>query len=271
MTKRKVVLISGASSGIGRACAARLAQRGHIVYGTTRQNTAQASSPEGVRMLSMNVNDEQSVAAAVEEVLRQSGRVDVAVNNAGFGIAGAVEETSPEEARNLLETNLLGVLRVCRQVLPEMRTQSQGIIVNISSLAGRVGLPFQGMYSATKFALEGLSEALRMEVRGFGIRVVVIAPGDFSTEFTTNRRMIVAGPESAYREPLQRALNRAEADERGGTHPEQLARLLQRVVEGRGRKNWYSCGALSQRLAVGLRPYIPRGMYERGMMRHYRV
>lgn len=271
MAKPKVVLISGASSGIGRACALRLARHGHVVYGTSRRQATEEPSLEGVRMLSMDVNEEASVAAAVEEVLKDAGRLDVAVNNAGFGVAGAVEATSPEEANQILETNLLGVLRVCRQVLPKMRKQREGIIVNISSLAGRVGLPFQGMYSATKFALEGLSEALRMEVRGFGIRVVVIAPGDFSTAFTAHRRFVAAKDESPYAEPLRRVLDRIEEDERCGAPPEQLARLLQRVVEGRARKSRYSCGALAQRLAVGLRPFIPQGMYEQAMMRHYRV
>ncbi len=271
MAVPKTVLVTGASSGIGRACAAHLADRGHKVYGTSRDPSS-VGALGTVQLLRMNVDDEASVAAAFARVREEGAELDVLVNNAGFGIAGAVEDTSIEEAHQLIETNLLGVLRTCRAALPEMRARGRGTIVNITSLAGRVGLPFQGLYSATKFALEGLSQALRMEVRPFGVRVIVVAPGDFRTAFTSHRRIATAaGEPSAYRVAFHRALRRAQEDEQGGPPPDQVARLLQRIVEDRARRDAYSVGSLAQRWAVAARPLIPGRLYERGLMQHYRV
>jgi len=272
MGERKVVLVTGASSGVGRSCAVHLAERGHEVYGTSRRARDTDPGPPGCRLLAMDVTDEQSVDETVKTMLRESGRIDVVVNNAGIGLAGPVEQTSVEEALALLDTNLLGALRVCRRVLPEMRRQGRGTIINISSLAGRVGVPFQGMYSATKFGLEGLSEALRMEVGRWGVRVVVIAPGDLRTEFVNNRRL--AGEwegEGPYTQAMHRALGRAEASERGGPVPDRVARLVVRIVEGKAKRDWYSAGSVGQRVAVALRPCIPLRMYQRALMWHYRV
>ncbi len=272
MGEGQVILVTGASSGVGKLCAQRLAERGHVVYGTSRRARDMEPRETGYRVLPMDVTDEQSVKETAEEILHASGRLDAVVNNAGIGLAGPVEQTSIEEAQALLETNLLGALRVCRQALPVMRGQRRGTIINISSLAGRVGLPFQGLYSATKFGLEGMSEALRLEVRRWGIRVVVIAPGDLCTEFTDNRRLASAwGGEGLYGEAMLRVLRRVEVDERGGPVPDRVAGLVVRVVEGRARRDWYSAGRIGQRLPVALRPFIPRRMYERALMWHYRV
>jgi len=267
----RTVLITGASSGIGKACAVHLARRGHLVYGTSR-DPASAGTLDDVRLLKMDVDDDASVAAAFACMREHGAKLNVLVNNAGFGIAGAVEDTSVEEARALVETNLLGVLRMCRMALPEMRARGRGTIVNITSLAGRVGLPFQGTYSATKFALEGFSQALRMEVRPFGVRVIVIAPGDFRTAFTARRQIAAAaGEASAYHTAFRRALHCAQEDEQGGPPPDQVARLVQRIVEGRARCDAYSVGTLTQRMAVAARPLIPWRLYERAVMRHYGI
>jgi NADP-dependent 3-hydroxy acid dehydrogenase YdfG len=167
--KARVVLITGASSGIGQACARHLARQGYQVFGTSRR--PQGGADEPFEMIPMDVTDEDSVRQGVATVLARAGRLDVVVNNAGFGFGGAVEDTSIDEARELFETNLFGMLRVCRAVLPHLRERRAGTIVNVSSLAGLIGQPFVGMYCATKFATEGLTEALRMEVRPFGIHV----------------------------------------------------------------------------------------------------
>jgi NAD(P)-dependent dehydrogenase (short-subunit alcohol dehydrogenase family) len=269
----RVILITGASSGIGKVCARHLAERGYRVYGTSREITGDDPVEDGsVRMLRMDVNDDRSVASGIDRVLQDEGRLDVVVNNAGFGIAGAIEDTSIEEAKALFETNLFGLLRVCRAVLPKMRRQGSGTIVNISSLAGRIGLPYQGLYSATKFAVEGLTEALRMEVKPFGIKVVLIEPGDFRTGFTANRVHTAASKEdSAYQERFQRTLKVAESDEEKGSSPERIARLLHRILQKPSPKVRYSTGEASQRAAAILKGILPSKLFEWGLMKYYKV
>ena len=176
----RVVLITGASSGIGKACADHLAKGGYRVYGTSRKPPSVAP----FRMMQLDVTDDESVEGTVNELLKREGRIDVLVNNAGIAMAGAIEDTSVEEARTQLETNFFGAFRMCWVVVPTMRAQKYGYIVTISSIGGQIAIPFQGLYSASKFALEGLSESLRMEVRPFGIKVILIQPGDHRTALT---------------------------------------------------------------------------------------
>lgn len=265
----RVVLVTGASSGIGQACADLLAERGFTVYGASRTGT-EGPTGRGWTSLRMDVRDEVSVARGVERVLAEVGRLDAVVNSAGIGIAGAVEETPIEEARDLFETNFFGPLRVCQAVLPHFRAQGDGIVVNISSIGGRIALPFQGLYSASKFALEGLTEALRMEVKPLGIRVVLVEPGDTRTPFTAHRRR-VAGASSAYRDRFGRALARAEADEEGGGDPEAVARLVLRILRHPHPRLRYTVGSPFQRLAALAHRVLPGRLVEWGIMRYYRV
>ncbi len=265
----KVVLITGASSGIGAACATHLARNGWVVYGTSRNPVA--ADVNGVRMIRMDVNDDDSVRDGIKLVVDKVGRMDAVVNNAGFGIAGAVEDTSIEEAKALFETNFFGILRVCRAVLPYMRAQGSGTIVNVSSIAGRIGLPYQGMYSATKFAVEGMTEALRMETRQFGIRVVLVEPGDFCTGFTSNRRQAVAAAGSPYEEQFKHALAVAEHDELTGSAPELVARLVLRILGSRSPRVRYTVGAPFQRLAAAAKGVLPSGLFEWALMKYYKL
>src|SRR5580704_17976127 len=216
MSDRRIALVTGASSGIGRACAELLAARGLRVYGGSRHPEPHAAF-EAVRM---DVRDEASVDEAVANIIQCEGRIDVVVNNAGISIVGAVEDTSLEEAKDQFEVNFFGVLRLCRSVLPILRKQRAGYIVNIGSIGGLVAIPYQGLYSASKFALEGLSESLRMETRRFGVHVVLIEPGDHRTAITENRRRTGGSQSSAvYRERFERAIARMAADERNGADP----------------------------------------------------
>ncbi|MEA3239233.1 MAG: SDR family oxidoreductase [Candidatus Bipolaricaulota bacterium] len=266
-----MVLITGASSGIGKACAERLASEGDRVYGTSRHPKEEASVP-GLQMIAMDVNDDESVAATIERIVQAEGRIDVLVNNAGFGIGGAVEDTSIEEAKALFETNFFGMLRVCRRALPVMRKVRHGTIVNVSSLGGRIGLPYQGLYSATKFAVEGMSEALRMEVRQFGIRVIMIEPGDFRTGFTKNRRYVAAAQQdSVYSGSFGRTIKVAEKDEQTGSSPEQISRLLVRILHNSSPRVRYSVGGISQRGAAVLKGLLPSRTFEWALMKYYRV
>lgn len=263
----EVVLITGASSGIGRACAHHLARRGYRVYGTSRRAEVEL---DGVSMSPMDVNDEASVRQGVERVLQEAGRLDVVVNNAGFGIAGAVEDTTVEEAKAQFETNFFGVLRVCRAVLPVMRAQRGGLIVNISSIGGLIGVPFTGLYAAAKFAVEGLSEILRLEVRPFGVRVVLIEPGDFHTGFTAQRQMAAASQgDTPYAEACRRAIGVVEHDETHGSDPILVARLLERILRSRSPRPRYLVGTPSQQLAVALKRILPGTVFEWIIRSHY--
>jgi NAD(P)-dependent dehydrogenase (short-subunit alcohol dehydrogenase family) len=206
--------------------------------------------------LTMNVDDEASVAEAIGTVWRTEGRIDAVVNCAGFGIAGAIEDTPLALAQAQFNTNVFGVMRVCRSVLPLMRRQRSGTIVNVTSIAGELSLPFQGLYSASKFAVEGLSEALRVEVRPFGIGVVLVQPGDFRTGFTAARR-VAPHDGSPYAERTARALAIAAADEGAGADPQQVARLIARIIASRRPRLRYVVGPAAQEWLMRLRYVLP--------------
>lgn len=269
-SKQEVVLIVGIRSAIGQACARALVDRGYRVYGTSRDPATLDLDALDLRRLPMDVTDDDAVATAVQTVLEEAGRLDVVVNNAGFGFAGAVEDTSIEEAKEQFETNFFGVLRVCRAVLPAMRAQGQGLIINVSSIGGLMGLPYQGLYSASKFAVEGLTESLRMEVRPFGIDVVLLEPGDIRTDFTQNRRDVAAATtDPTYQRQYARALAKIEADERHGAPPEVVARTLLRILDQRRPKPRYITGPLYEKLAVWLKYILPHSLFERLLMKNY--
>jgi NAD(P)-dependent dehydrogenase (short-subunit alcohol dehydrogenase family) len=258
-SKRPVVLVTGASSGIGRTCADHLAARGFRVYGAARRPIEGAP----FETVAMDVTDDASVARAIAHIVEREGRIDALVNNAGFAILGAIEDTSVEEAKEQLETNFFGVLRVTNAVLPHFRAQGGGRIVNVSSLGGVFGMPFSGLYSASKFAVEGMSEALRLECRPFGIHVSLIEPGDFRTEFTNVRRRTRASLEgSAHATALVRSMKAAEKDEAAAPTPEPIARLLERVLRAHAPRLRYSVGMLGQRIVIVLKRVLPASLFE---------
>jgi len=259
----KVVLITGASSGIGQACAEQLAKAGWRVFGTGRATPPAPQPGTALAMVQMDVTDENSVRHCVDSVTARAGRLDAVVNNAGIAVMGAVEDCTIEEAKAQLETNFFGVLRVCRATLPALRQNGGGHVVNISSLAGLIGLPFSGMYSASKFALEGVSESLRMECRQFGIRVVLVEPGDFRTNIT-HRRTIAAAAQtnSPYREAFERCKHKQEQDETNAPGPEAVARLVVRILSDPNPRTRYSVGMLSQRMVVPMRRFLPQRVFE---------
>jgi NAD(P)-dependent dehydrogenase (short-subunit alcohol dehydrogenase family) len=257
------VLVTGASSGIGQACAQQLARDGWRVFGTSRGSPPPAAAGAGVELVQMDVTDENSVRQCVDGVLAKAGRLDAVVNNAGISIMGAVEDTSIDEAKAQLETNFFGVLRVCRATLPALRKNGGGHVVNISSLAGIIGLPFSGLYSASKFALEGVSESLRMECREFGVRVVLVEPGDFRTNITASRRTVEASERnSAYREAFARCKQKQDQDETNAPGPEAVARLVARILADPDPRTRYSVGMLSQRMVVPLKRFLPQRVFE---------
>jgi NAD(P)-dependent dehydrogenase (short-subunit alcohol dehydrogenase family) len=252
-----VAIVTGASSGIGLACAELLPLYGYRVYA-------------GSRSTNLDVTSEESVAAFVGEVIAREGRLDAVVNNAGIAIAGAVEDTSPEEALAQFETNFFGTLRVIRAALPQMRAQGSGRIVNIGSIAGLLAVPYQGFYSASKFALEGMTESLRLEVRRFGIYATLVEPGDHRTSLTKNRTLTRAsGSGSPYHAAMSRAVEQMARDEQGGPGAAGVARVVLKVLESRRPRLRYTTGPLIQRAAVFLKRAAPYAVIERAMKIYY--
>jgi NAD(P)-dependent dehydrogenase (short-subunit alcohol dehydrogenase family) len=267
---KKVVLITGISSGFGKATAKLLSEAGHSVYGTVRKET---ESNDLVHILKMDLTDFQSIRKAVETVISEEGRIDILINNAGMHTGGPIETTPMENIRLQMETNFNGMVGLTREVLPYMRKQGSGTIINFSSIGGIMGLPFQAFYSASKFAIEGFSEALRMEVRHFNIKVTVINPGDFCTSNSANRRKFLSpsGPEDPYQDQFEKTLAMIEKDEAGGWKPEVLAGKLVRIVECRHPRERYIIASFEQRLAVTLKHILPGRFFRKILESHYEI
>src|SRR3954464_2177418 len=256
----RVALVTGASAGIGEAAASALVGAGFTVYGTSRKVAAGEKRGEVV-FLPLDVTDEDSVAAAVREVLDRSGRIDVLVNNAGLGIAGAAEESSIEQARKLFDTNLFGSIRMTRAVLPHMREQGSGRVINISSVLGLIPAPFGALYAATKHAVEGYSESLDHEVREHGVRVLLVEPAYTRTSFDANA-MPVDEPLPVYarrREVLEGLLAEAIRD---GDEPSVVADAIVAAATGSRPKLRYQAGPLARRVAK-LRRYAPSIVFDK--------
>ncbi len=232
MKDNLIILVTGATSGIGKATAGLLASKGFTVYGTGRK--ASGETVDGVVMLPLDVTNDESARNCVEEIIRREGRIDVLVNNAGYGIAGSIENTSVDEMRQQLETNLFGVHRMTKLVLPYMREQKSGRIVNISSVAGFISIPFQAFYSVSKYGVEAYSRALRCEVAEFGIKVSMVQPGDTKTGFTGERKTVKDGMTGVYGEKLQQSVKRMAHDEQTGRDPIFIARAVLKTIK---RKN----------------------------------
>jgi NAD(P)-dependent dehydrogenase (short-subunit alcohol dehydrogenase family) len=223
-------------------------------------------------MIPMDVRETASVNEGVKYIVDREGRIDVVVNNAGVAVAGAVEDMTVDDVKSQFETNFFGAVRVCQAVIPHMRTQQSGYIVNISSIGGVMGIPFQSAYSASKFALEGFSEAFRIEVKPFGIHVVLIEPGDFKTGFTKNRiKPARSVKDSAYAKQYDTALKLMENEEKNGQPPEKLAQLLEKIIAHPSPKVRYTIGKLEQRLSTIYKRWVPSKTYERAFMKYYKM
>ena len=257
----KVVLLTGASSGIGKVTAEYLAGLGYRVYGTSRRckNGTLVFSDDNskgfVEMVQLDVCDSRSAEEAVKYVMEKEGQINVLINNAGFGIAGAIEETSEEEACSQFNTNFFGMHRMCRQVLPIMRKQKKGLIINIGSVAGLFSIPYQAMYSASKSAMKAYTEALRIEARDWGIRAVLVEPGDTRTGFTDNRYYTAESENTSY--PRSKSsIEKMEQDERSGKNPEIIARLTARLMNRKNPPVRVTAG-LEYKIMVQLKRIVP--------------
>ncbi|QIP17679.1 SDR family NAD(P)-dependent oxidoreductase [Spirosoma aureum] len=246
---KKVVLITGASAGMGMETAKLLVQNGYIVYGAARRVDKMLKIRKlGVKVLQMDVTDEDSVKNGVAELIAAEGRIDVLINNAGFGSYGAIEDVSIREATYQLDVNLFGAARLIQLVLPYMREQQSGKIVNISSVGGKMATPLGGWYHASKFALEGLSDSLRNEVKPFGIDVIVIEPGGVKSEWgeiAFTSLMKVSG-HTAYKTMANKFANAFKATEGKNPEPIIIAELIRKAIEARKPKARYIAGYMAR-------------------------
>ncbi|CAA0148651.1 SDR family oxidoreductase [Tenacibaculum maritimum] len=265
----KVVLITGASSGIGRAIGVFLHKNNYQVYGTSRSPKKSGDYP--FKLIALDVLNKETIQQAVNAIIRKEGRIDVLINNAGKGITGPIEDTPIEEMKRNFNTNFFGAIEVMKAVLPQMRTQRKGIIINITSIAGYMGLPYRGVYSASKGALELLTEALSMEVKNFGIDVVNVAPGDFATNIAAGRYHTPVFEDSAYKEKYAENLALMDAHVHKGMDPILMAEAVLKIIEAEKRKIHYKVGGFMEKFSIILKRVLPDKWYEKLLMNHYKL
>ncbi len=266
---KKVVFITGASSGIGKSIGEFLHHKDFVVYGTSRNPDAITQSIFPV--LKLDVRNAQSIQECVALILKKEGRIDILINNAGVGITGPIEEIPSQEIRNNFETNLFGPIEVMKAVLPQMRLQKSGLIINITSIAGYMGLPYRGIYSASKGALELITEALRMEVKAFGIQITNVAPGDFATNIAAGRYHAPVLKGSAYELPYGNTLKEMDEHVDSGSNPNEMAEAIFRIINTKQPKIHYKVGAFMQKFSIVLKRVLPDTLYEKMLMNHYKL
>jgi short-subunit dehydrogenase len=265
----KVIFITGGSSGIGKSIGTYLHQKGYVVYGTSR-------NPHQVKesifpLLQLDVREVNSIQSAFLELIQKEGRIDVVINNAGVGITGPLEEINTQEIKNNFETNFFGPIEVMKAVLPQMRSQKSGLIINITSIAGYMGLPYRSIYSASKGALEIITEAIRMEVKEFGIHLTNVAPGDFATNIASGRYHAPLKDDSAYKIPYGNILKMMNEHVDSGSNPNEMAFAIHKIIETKHPNVHYKVGSFLQRFSVVLKQILPDKMYERMLMKHYKL
>lgn len=266
---RKIVLITGGSSGIGKSIGNFLHEKGYTVYGTSR-------NPDNVKdsvfpLVKLDVRDAESIASAVQEVVTKSGGIDVLINNAGVGITGPLEEIPADEIKNNFDTNVFGPIAVMKAVLPYMRDQKSGLIINVTSIAGYMGLPYRSVYSASKGALELITEALRMEVKNFGIHITNVAPGDFATNIASRRYHAPLIKGSAYEASYWRTLQMMDEHVDSGSNPEEMAKAVYDIIKTDVPNVHYKVGAFMQKFSIVLKRILPDKVYEKLLMNHYKL
>lgn len=266
--KSKIAIVTGASSGIGEATAELLANSGYKVYGTSRKGAQ--SNQRSYKMLALDVNSEESIQKALNEVIQIEGRIDLVVNNAGFGIAaGGAEESSMEQTQQIFDTNFFGVVRVIRAVVPYMRKQGQGRIINIGSILGLIPAPYMATYAATKHAVEGYSESLDHELRTRGIRVSVVEPAYTKTNFEANAPEVDTKIEeyAIARKALAKILKAAVES---GDDPKIVAKVVLNAANAKHPKMRYTAGTLACRLSF-LRRFAPAVMMDKGIRQQMKL
>lgn len=277
MEERKVVLVAGASSGLGRATAEYLFEKGCTVYAGARSYKEESSEQKAesggiLRKAYLDVTDEKSVDGMVEDIIRREGRIDVLVNSFALIILGSAEDIGMDEFQNVIDTNFIGVVRMCRHVLPHMREKGRGLIVNFSSGAGLIGIPFQSAYCSSKSAIEGFSEALRWEVKSFGIDVVLVEPGDNragSEKYRLHAKK-ADSPESPYFEDFKTVTNKIASDEANGAAPVKVAEKVYGILCSRKPRIRYRVFRLMENM-LPLKLVLPSRIVEMVFYGYYNL
>jgi len=265
----KVVLITGGSSGIGKSIGEFLSEKGFIVYGTSRspEKYKQSKFP----ILALDVKYEATISETVNTIIDKEGQLDVVINNAGAGITGPIEETPNAEIKNNFDTNFFGPINVIKAVLPQMRKQHAGLIINITSIAGYMGLPYRGVYSASKGALELLTEAFRMEIKDFNIKMTNVAPGDFATNIAAGRYHAPLLDDSPYKKTYGDTLDLMNTHVDNGSNPDMMAKSVYRIINTPNPKVHYKVGEFIQKFSIVLKRILPDKVYEKLLMKHYKL
>ncbi|WP_299891922.1 SDR family oxidoreductase [uncultured Lacinutrix sp.] len=264
----KVILITGGSSGIGKSIGEYLTKNGFTVYGTSR--SAEKYKDHPFKIVGLDVKDIDSINKAVAEVIAAEGQLDVVINNAGVGITGPIEEIPQAEIQHNFDTNLFGPINVIKAVLPQMRNQNSGLIINITSIAGYMGLPYRGIYSASKGALELLTEAFRIELKDFNINMCNIAPGDFATNIAAGRFHAPLKEESPYKK-YGSVLKDIDEHVDKSNDPIQVSKMVLKVINTKKPKTHYKVGAFMQKLSIVLKFLLPDKVYEKMLINHYKL
>lgn len=269
---KKVALVTGASSGIGKETAKLLVEQGFTVYGASRRLEKMSDLHAlGVKLIAMDLGDETSILQGVAQVLNNESTIDVLINNAGYGSYGALEDVPLSEARYQFEVNIFGLARLTQLLLPTMRAQRAGKIVNISSIGGSFGEPHGSWYHATKYALEGLSDSLRMELKQFGIEVIIIKPGAIQTEWNgiARENLVKVSGTTAYKDLVHRHVRMLSEAESRGSSPRVVAETILKAVNARQAKTRYAVGSGSTFVLL-LRRILSDRLFDKvilGMMR----
>ena len=265
----KVVLITGGSSGIGKSVGEFLKDKGFTVYGTSRnpKNYPDSLFP----IVALDVADNKSILHRIKEVIGKEGKIDVLINNAGAGITGPIEEIPEAEIKRNFDTNFFGPINVIKAVLPYMRQQNSGLIINVTSIAGYMGLPYRGVYSASKGALELITEAFRMEIKGFNINMANVAPGDFATNIAAGRYHAPVLDNSSYKKPYSNTLKLMDEHVDSGQDPLLMAKSIYKIIQAKNPKVHYKVGEFMQKFSIVLKRILPDNVYEKLLMKHYKL
>lgn len=261
----KVILITGATSGLGKTLADFLSTKGHKVYGTSRKFEGDQN---GVEIIKMDVTDSLAVQEGVNKILEKEESIDVLINNAGLGIAAPTEEIDPKELEKVFQTNIYGVLNTVRAVLPQMRKQGTGHIINISSIGSEIGLPFRGLYCASKAAVDKITEGLRLEMRKFGVKVCSIQAGDIKTNINENRLKPDQVSET-YKKDFERTYQVIDSEVLKGVDPIVFGPVVEKIIKSRNPKRYYRVGKTLQRWAPALKNILPTSFFENMLMKDY--
>lgn len=267
----KVVLITGGSSGIGKAIGMYLHEKGYVVYGTSR-NPDRYAHAVPFKLIALDVLDEKTITPALKQIVDTEGKLDVLINNAGIGMLGSIEDSTAEEAKEIFETNVYGILRTCQAALPHMRERKAGLIINISSIAGYMGLPYRGIYSATKASVHMITEAMRMELKPYGVKACVVDPGDFATNISDNRRVAHAGRSgSIYTKEINRIEAMINAEVAHSSDPVLMGKAIAKIIESKNPDLNYLVGKPMQKLSILVRRLVPKKWFEKIIASHYKM